>query len=569
MGGKTGKRENCFKILMCLVYCISVLMIGGIFNWSIAVLGVLIAGILFWANCTKGSFYKIDWKRLLEKNNRIYVLPFLLFGIQLLVTFVAVDKTAHLSGILQGVVLLLWIQLCITANQFLPERNNSPMEQHLFLELLPVLGTLMTFCGLAALIGGGLFPAIKSYFFTVGRFGGFFQYANTCGLFLLTGLVVAVRRKGKMLFLLPALFVGILMTGSRSVILLMLLWLLFYCFQSQKKKWLVFFLMLGAGGVLLVLYSVTGAGSQNFARIFTIFSSNSTFWGRLLYDWDGGRILLQNPLGLGYGGYYYVQHAYQSGVYTVRFAHNDILQSGLDYGFAFMVLFLIFFGWQFFKGRQSRLQKEVLALILVAALFDFHIQYLAISFLAVSCCDLYVPVKKQSKTDRTEYRILMAGLAIMCGILFVPYWSLSMGQYESTLKIMPNNTEALVMKMENTADRREAVQLADQILSQNRYLVEAYEIKAYAAASEGNLELMMENFDQVLRLEKYNVEKYKRYEQLLEDAIRQYYAAEVRDEANARKAQDKIDAIHLQLNALQETTSQLAYKIKDLPQFYW
>lgn len=208
-------------------------------------------------------------------------------------------------------------------------------------------------------------------------------------------------------------------------------------------------------------------------------------------------------------------------------------------------------------------------MILVAALFEFHIQYLAISFLAVFCCDLYVPVKKQTKTDRTEYRILMAGVAIMCGILFVPYWNLSMGQYENTLKILPDNTEALVMKMENTGDRREAVQLADQILAQNRYLVETYEIKAYAAASEGNLELMMENFDQVLRLEKYNVEKYKRYEQLLEDAIRQYYAVEVQDEANTRKAQDKIDAIHLQLNDLQETTSQLAYKIKDLPQFYW
>lgn len=96
MGRKTGNRENCFKILMCLVYCISVLMIGGIFNWSIAAIGVLIAGILFGANCTKGSFYKTDCKRLWEKNNRIYAVLFLLFGIQLLTTFVAIDKTAHL-----------------------------------------------------------------------------------------------------------------------------------------------------------------------------------------------------------------------------------------------------------------------------------------------------------------------------------------------------------------------------------------------------------------------------------------------------------------------------------------
>lgn len=550
------EKRNTSEILICLVYLIALLFNGGIFEWNATVLALSTISVLLYMNFSKENFYQMDWIQLRNRHNWIYFCPFLLFGIQLLVAFFAIDRSDHWTGVIKGIALLLWMQLCM-------ERDYK------LLKILPASGALMTFLGILSLVAAKWFPSGKTYFFTAERFGGFFQYANTCALFLFLGLVVAVRQKGKQLFFIPLILMGILMTGSRTILLLLLAWLIYGCVKGGRMKWKVMITILVIMGGILGIYLMTGFGEQNFARIFTIFSSNSTFWGRLLYDWDGLRILFHYPQGLGYGGYYSVQHAWQTGVYTVRFVHNDILQAGLDYGILFMLLFLFYSGWQIFYGKQSKLKKELLILILAASLIDFHLQFLAIDFLAVLCCDLGSCMRKQTRVERTEYRILITALAMECGILIIPYWNRYLGDYESVLKFFPNDTEALVSKMEAATDRQEALALAERVLKQNPYRSEAYEVIAYAAAMDGNLKLVMENFDKVLLLEKYDVKVYKMYEQLLVEFVRSGERGTKRNETIAKTALDKIDTIHTQLSDLSDSTSPLAYKIKDLPQFYW
>lgn len=81
------------------------------------------------------------------------------------------------------------------------------------------------------------FPALKEQLWQAGRLGGFFQYSNTCALYLLAGLVVICNRwienksreqesgikRDKMQILEGiVLLAGLLLTGSRGVMLLFL-----------------------------------------------------------------------------------------------------------------------------------------------------------------------------------------------------------------------------------------------------------------------------------------------------------------------------------------------------------
>ena len=101
------------------------------------------------------------------------------------------------------------------------------------------------------------------------------------------------------------------------------------------------------GGLLLVSFAgafayVTFTGDfQNIGRFLTSSLNSSTLLGRLLYWQDGIKILMDYPMGCGWRGYSFLQGLYQTGVYEVRYIHNDYLQLMLDGGILPGLLFLI------------------------------------------------------------------------------------------------------------------------------------------------------------------------------------------------------------------------------------
>ena len=107
------------------------------------------------------------------------------------------------------------------------------------------------------------------------------------------------------------LLFGIVATGSRGGLILLVLWIVFSLLRSHSVRRIV--PVLGIAAAIAVVLAMWNHGWV-FTRFLTT-DSLSTVWGRLLYYKDGIRLLLQKPLGVGYLGWFYLQRMIQTGVY--------------------------------------------------------------------------------------------------------------------------------------------------------------------------------------------------------------------------------------------------------------
>lgn len=55
---------------------------------------------------------------------------------------------------------------------------------------------------------------------------------------------------------------------------------------------------------------------------------------------DAFVMMIKQPFGIGYDGFFWKQGSVQTGVYNTKFVHNDFLQMGLEYGVVFLVVVL-------------------------------------------------------------------------------------------------------------------------------------------------------------------------------------------------------------------------------------
>ena len=102
----------------------------------------------------------------------------------------------------------------------------SPMnnfEKSRLFQMIPFSGVFMTFIGI---IGWFISP-MHQFFYIAERLGGFFQYPNVYALFCLLGILLIMEdfqlhpKSG--IFIFSTLFLGILLSGSRTVFFLSLL----------------------------------------------------------------------------------------------------------------------------------------------------------------------------------------------------------------------------------------------------------------------------------------------------------------------------------------------------------
>lgn len=540
--------------------CIALIMSGGFFDSSVAFIGIAIV-VCFLIMLIKGENFFVRDKRI------VFLIPAMLFGVSVLVSFWAVDYMDNFMGAMRLGVLCLWLYLV---------RCRGKEESLAAKKMLPLLGCISVLISVISLC----IPLTAPHFWENGRMSGFFQYANTNGLFFAIGMMILIHdrkeQKKKITFIVQmiVLLIGLLLTGSRSVLLLFMVWGI-WCAVKMKEFRKPFFIgtaiLLCTGGI----YTAVTQDVTNIGRIFTIFTSNSTLWGRLLYYRDAVFAICRNFFGLGRMGYAYGQGTFQSGVYHVKFVHNDFLQMALDYGVIALILLLLFFGWQIFCGKQSREEKEILVFLGAASLVDFHCQYLFIVMLACLFLD-YGDCVKEKKAQVKENYIFMPLCLLVFLYVGIATESSRLGNQEMALSMFPDYTYAqekkLLALMGSVEGVEEVHETASRLIQKNPYNLTAYLTRGTVYASMLSAKECMADLDKLLELDPYNVEYYAQYEIILKNMKAQIEALSATSEGQETSEilqllQNRIDSLPAQLAEMEERTSALAYKIKDLPVF--
>ena len=556
-------------------FVVSLILLGGFYEWNATIIGMsILVEILF--------FYQKKKPIYQREKNIFFWIPGIIFVWMIGVSFWALDRSEHMLGILRGVILLFWLYRC-----FLMEEE----EKKKIFKIIPYIGAIMVGVGGISLAQ----ESLAAYFWQARRFGGFFQYPNTCALFLMIGLVLQIDklveknsqyRKQALIqnvnckyfnevnksytvlevVVLMVLIVGLFLTGCRSVLLLFLLWGIYKAVKIKELR-VPFFTMTALTIFLVYGYSMLVGDQQNIARIFTIFKANSTIYGRMLYGIDALSMVVKQPLGLGYRGYFYMQPMVQTGVYTTRFVHNDFLQIMVDYGIFAFLLVVVYLGYQILKGKQTVLQKEMLILMLTASLMDFHMQYMSLLMLLVLCFDLGEKGRIIKRRDlRENYIFIVVGMIVLL-YFTVAFGANYCGNYSLALKVFPSYTEAQINVLKECKEKEEAVDMADKILFHNKYVAEAYHIKVYAAVLEEDFLQAVEYIDKSLMLRRYDVERYKNYDDLFDEMIRICHNKDKIQEVEILKK--KKEELPQKLAALEEETHPLAFLLRDQPQFMW
>jgi len=429
-----------------------------------------------------------------------------------LTCFWAIDRGMALIGFLKFLPLLLYL-FCIQQ-----EEGNARV-----LEILPVFGVI-----LAVISAIGMqFPVMKDLFAVAGRLAGTFQYPNTFAAFLLVCQLLVLKKQDKKLWdygVLLMLIVGFLYTGSRTAFVVAILANGAMLLSMAQKK-LRMISLAALGGVCLICLLLALNPESVLHRYLTISLTESTFVGRLLYWVDALPLLLKYPFGMGYMGYYYVQQSIQTGVYSVAYIHNDLLQLMLDIGLIPAGLFVAALAGWFFKKSVPASDKIIVGAICFHCLFDFDLQFISMFFLLLLILSL-------EKTDRilvVKPRLLLK--LSFCATAVVSFYigtALMMGHLgDKTISdtLYPYNTQNKLAMLAQTEDLETANALAEEILSQNTSFYAPYSIKAKYAYSQGDFGAVIQNGRAALERNPFDHTEYEAYCKMLMIGIDLYQKA--------------------------------------------
>lgn len=476
----------------------------------------------------------------------------------LIAAFYAVDRGMAVAGFFKMLPIPLFLLLLM---------QYSGKERAKLMEIIPYSALGMTV--LSAVLG--LTEAFSAIFYSAGRLGGFFQYSNTFALYLLLGVTVLLSVEtafGKR-FRIGGVFIllaGILLTGSRSVFVLTAFTVLYFMIR-QKSLRCPLLILSGSLAVAAVILAFTTGYVENFGRFLTIGLGESTFLGRFLYWKDGLGQIARHPFGLGYMGYFYAQPSFQTGVYTVRYIHNDFLQLALDAGIGALILWITALVISFVSKRTSPLQKRVLLLIVIGSLFDFHLQFLAVAMVLALAIDVGNP-EKIGKPRFVKGSLAVSGTAcILFCYLFTAFFMAYMSNQALALRLYPWNMDAQLEILNNgtaAGNLEDQTVTAERILKQNSHIAAAYEVKAAAAWKDRDYTAMTDLFEKALENEPYELEAYEGYLQMLSAAITE--ESERENWAGVRLLAEKALEVPQRLNAVIAQSDPIAYQIDDKPE---
>lgn len=440
-------------------------------------------------------------------------------------------------------------------------------ERMALLKTIPWIGGAMTFVSYIL----QFVPGLKNIFSVNGRLAGFFQYPNTFACFLLIGLAVLFLsqkdRKMRLQDMLceGLLSFGLLEAGSRTVYIMTIPVLIVVTILCRSKRHMLFMAVAVVCGMVVAgSLAIIWGNSGGIERLASVSVNASTLLGRLLYWKDAVPVILRHPFGLGYLGYYISQGSFQTGVYSVRWVHNDVLQLLFDVGWIPAVLAVIAVIKALLSKRTNAMQKVVILILLVHCMVDFDLEFVFMYFVFLLCLDW--EDKKSHELKFFSACGCVAGGAMILFSLYIGVVSTLTycGKNDMASAIYPWNTLSNIKLLVQAVDKEEMEEIADRILAQDDHITLAWDAKARVAYTNGDFGSVIAYKKQAISQARYSLEEYTDYFEMLKIGVELYQKAG--DNDSAETCLREIFSIQAMLEELAENTDPLAYRIKDKPE---
>ena len=441
----------------------------------------------------------------------------------------------------------------------------APLEKEKKLEIVTVIPYSAAVMGILSYVLSFI-PVLSNWFLVASRLGGFFQYPNTFACFCLIGIAISFLKE-KITpkdWIVSVVLIGIIfLTGSRTVFVLLVV-VSTLIFIKIGKQYRISLVCIIAGAVVASLIIVLLTDSvQTVGRFLTISLESSTLLGRLLYYKDALPVILKNPFGLGYYGYYFSQGSFQTGVYSVAFVHNEFLQMLLDIGWIPTSLFFFIAGKSLFSKKNGTTEKLMLFIILSHSLFDFDLQFICVFFVLILALDFDIVTVMKVSVTREFLACILVSVSLICTYFGAVNAFFLLGKYETVEKIYGKDTQTQIVLMTQEKNYENIKVYAEEILSRNEHVSIAYSACANQAFKNGDIKSFIEYKEKAIGAARYSIDEYNDYCEKLIVAINLY--AEARDMTSAQYCMERLVEVEEMLNDLKESTDDLAWKIKDKP----
>jgi hypothetical protein len=527
--------ENKINFISIILFICPFL--GGLhdLNWVFFITILILAGLIF-------KILKNKEVKLPSGFNLLLVVGYALS--YFIVSFYAIDKGAAFLGFLK-VSSILFIILLFLQYDFKEEEKQS------LFYTIPYSGAFITIISI-------LFWTV---FFKEGRLQGLFNYANTFSLWLLMGTIVILfdnnKLKLKQNIILSVLLIGVMLANSRSIsILLLLIYVLAIFINKSKRKDLL--KTTGLIGILAIIIALIMSASGINNRLENVTVKSSEFVNRIIYFEDAARLILKNPFGYGFLGWWNIQGYEQTGVYDCVYVHNSALQVMLDVGVVPAILLMILLINSFFSKKVSLKEKLLLVIILGHSLIDFDMEFLILQYFIF----LIIPYK----TIRlNKYKLINSFLIMICLIylyFFTVVQSNQFGNYKLAYTLYPNYTDAIISQMFIT-ENSEKFELAKRANRLNKYSIDVINVLLEEALASNNIDKANAYYENILEADKYTMLNYINYTEFLSNVI-SYYNNQ-KDDINTLKYMEKIINIKNKIQKVLDNTNPLVMETEHKP----
>ena len=412
-----------------------------------------------------------------------------------------------------------------------------------------------------------LIPDFKKYFTVAGRLSGFFQYPNSFAAFLICGIVIIAYYYKKLfpkILLLSILIFGVFESGSRIAFAIMILGIFVLIISIKDKKIsiaITLILLMGIGASLIYVHVTNNY--YTVGRFLTSSVNESTLVGRILYYKDALPIILKHPFGLGYLGYSYIIGASQTGVYSVVFVHNELLQFLLDIGWIPVLVFLVALLKTLFSKRIDFCQKLVLSLLCTHALLDFDFQYISLLFVLLLTLDFRYGYEVELKSKLSKALCVASIVFVSCFYFGLVDLLTLVNANDIAIRLYPVHTNAEIRLLTESKSAEQQSSIAKDIIKRNEHISLAYAAMANYDFSLGNIEDFIANKKKSIELSPYDIEAYNDFAGKLIIAYSLYKQGG--DSISADYCLKQVKNLENELLEVKSRTSALAWKINDLP----
>ena len=531
--------------VLTIIFCVSLVCTGAFYEYYSCAFSVLLIFFLIW-KIRKQKIFCFYW-------NSTSIAVIGMFALYLFSILWAIDSGMAFLGVFKFLPVVLFLVV-------LMQKKNCKEN---IINITPYVVAVLTILSII----GMLIPTLKLQFTVAGRLAGFFQYPNTYALLLLVAELILLEKNRYKLIdcaTLVMLIIGLLLTGSRTVFVLAVIAnLILILTNSNKKVRLIGMSLIGLGVVGIAIYVFVFDGASVIARYMSISLTESTFVGRILYFIDALPIILKNPFGLGNMGYYYIQQSIQTGLYSVRYIHNDWLQMMLDVGWIPGVLFIIAIVKTVLNKSTTLHRKVILIVMFLHSCFDFNLQFVSMFWLMILFMDYEAGRENIVKCKKQGIVWCFGTVICLCLYVGTSHIFFQIEKYDWVLKIYPWNTQAATYQLTQIDDINEAAELADEILLRNEYVTLAYTVKARQAYSKGDFANVIAYKNELLERAPFQYEEYEEYCYMLINGIELYTKSG--DTYSAEVCKRELVKVSKRLQQAEKRISKLGKRIKDQP----